>query len=79
MEFTTDGRGTGWRIFSNRTFFDDDLAEDSMRVDPSSCVVVFDRPLVYLEDEEILEIAERLKARQAAIAKATGLRRESNV
>ena len=70
MEFTTDGRGTGWRIFSNRTFFDDDLAEDSMRVDPSSCVVVFDRPLVYLEDEEILEIAERLKARQAAIAKA---------
>ena len=78
MEYT-DERGTGFRIVSDRTFFDDDLAEDSMRVDPSSCVVVFDRPLVYLEDEEILEIAERLKARQAAIAKATGLRRESNV
>ena len=79
MEFTTDGRGTGCRIVSDLAFFDDDLAEDSMRFHPANCVVVFDRPLAYLEDEEILEIAERLKARQAAIAKATGLRRESNV
>jgi len=69
MEFTTDGRGTGCRIVSDLAFFDDSLAEASMRVNPASCVVTFDGPLAYLEDVEILEIAERIKAHQAAIAK----------
>ena len=79
MEFTTDGRGgdsgtggTPCRIVSDRAFFDDDFAEASMRVNPASCVVTFDHPLAYLEDEEIIEIAERIKAHRAAIARATG-------
>ena len=63
MEYT-DGRGTGFRIVSDRTFFDDDLAEDSMRFNPASCVVTFDDPPYYLEDAEILEIAERIRAYQ---------------
>ena len=76
LEFVTDGRGTGCRIVSDLAFFGDGLAEASMRVNPASCVVTFDHPSAYLEDEEILEIAERIKAYQAAIAKAPGQEEE---
>jgi len=72
LKFMTDGRGTGCRIVSDLAFFDDDFAEASMRVNPASCVVTFDHRVAYLEDEEIIEIAERIKARQAAIANAHG-------
>ena len=69
MTYTTEERGTPYRIVSDRTLFDDDLAEGSMELNPASCVVAFDYPANYLEDAEILEIAERIKAHQAAIAK----------
>ena len=75
MTHTTEERGTPYRIMSDRTFFDDDLAEGSMKLNPASCVVVFDYPPNYLEDAEILEMAARIKTLQAAIAKATGRER----
>tara|TARA_R100000306_G_scaffold61314_2_gene63519 strand:+ start:718 stop:960 length:243 start_codon:yes stop_codon:yes gene_type:complete len=68
LEFVTDGRGTGCRIVSDLAFFDE--VRDGESAD--GCVIEFDHPLAYLEDEEILEIAERIKAYQAAIAKAPG-------
>jgi hypothetical protein len=68
LEFVTDGRGTGCRIVSDLAFFDEVRDGES----EAGCVIEFDRPLAYLEDEEILEIAERIKAYQAAIAKAPG-------
>ena len=64
MEYT-DGRDTPYQIMCDRTFFDDDLADASMRLNPASCVVAFDLDMAYLEDVEILEIAERIKAYQA--------------
>ena len=66
LEFVTDGRGTGCRIVSGLAFFHDS----------ASRVVTFERPLDYLADEEIIEIAERIKAHQAAIAKAHGQEEE---
>ena len=65
LEFVTDGRGTGCRIVSDLAFFDEVRDGES----EAGCVIEFDRRVAYLEDEEILEIAERIKAYQAAIAK----------
>ena len=60
--FWTDGRETPYRIVSDREFFNDGFSEASR---DDACIVVLDRPMDWLEDTEILEMAERVRSFQA--------------
>jgi len=49
-----------YRLETDREFFGDDLAEN---MEPQGIIVVLEAPAYYLEDGEVLEMAEAVKAR----------------
>ena len=49
-----------YRLVSDHEFFGDDLAEN---MEPQGIIVVLEAPAYYLEDGEVLELAEAIKAR----------------
>ena len=54
----TNERETPYRLISDHEFFADDMAEASP---PNSLIVAFDHPVHYIEDQEILGLAEEIK------------------
>ena len=49
-----------YRLETDHEFFGDDLAEN---MEPQGIIVVLEAPAYYLEDGEVLEMAEAVKAR----------------
>ena len=49
-----------YRLETDREFFGDDLAEN---MEPQGIIVVLEAPAYYLEEAEVLELAEAVKAR----------------
>jgi hypothetical protein len=49
-----------YRLETDREFFGDDLAEN---MEPQGIIVVLEAPAYYLEDGEVLELAEVIKER----------------
>ena len=49
-----------YRLETDHEFFGDDLAES---MEPQGIIVVLEAPAYYLEDGEVLELAEAIKAR----------------
>ena len=60
----TDGRGTTYDLVSDRQFFGDENADATMSHNPASCIITFDTPITWLEDTEVLDLAERVKQYQ---------------
>jgi hypothetical protein len=49
-----------YRLETDHEFFGDDISEN---MEPQGIIVVLEAPAYYLEDGEVLELAEAIKAR----------------
>tara|TARA_Y100000310_G_scaffold229058_1_gene231415 strand:- start:131 stop:337 length:207 start_codon:yes stop_codon:yes gene_type:complete len=59
--FVTEERETPYRVLTDRQFFADDIAD----AQPTGYIVAFNHPIHYLEDQEILGLANHIRNRVA--------------